>query len=258
MAHAGGPRRAAVQRKAAPDGAGLVAALGDVAAQFSPEARAEKRRLLETLRATTISDPVMLVRFHEGLCSLQAYPDDRDILRRVDGLLHEFPARTRALGSRALARLHDSGIAGTTAEYPFGLPLSRWIAARLGPHADIGWAAEPDTEKIAEALDLLVTPSESDAFSEGGYTVRQWLEVARAGRRLTDLQVLVEAFDRAPLDAGLRDWLYESLGLPVRFRLSVEGISRTLAKRPVARPFLQRTALRRHGVDVVREATRPL
>ena len=36
--------------------------------------------------------------------------------------------------------------------------------------------------------------------------------MARAGRRLTDLQVLVEAFDRGPLDPGLRDWLFESLG----------------------------------------------
>src|SRR5262249_61371615 len=112
-------------------------------------------------------------------------------------------------------RLRDSGVAGSTVEYPYGLPLSRWLAARLGTHADLGWAAVSDTERIAEALDLLVTPSESDAFSEGGFTVRQWLEVARAGRRLTDLQVLVEAFDRAPLAAGFRDLLYESLLLPV-------------------------------------------
>ena len=87
--------------------------------------------------------------------------------------------------------------------------------------------------------------------------MRRWLEVARAGRRLTDLQVLVEAFDRAPLDPGLRDWLYESLGLPVRVRLAAPGISRTMAKRPVERPVFQRVPLRRAGVDVVREATRP-
>jgi hypothetical protein len=258
MAHAGGPRRAAANLKAAPAGAPLVTALASGAARFSPEAHAEKRRILAALGAAAVRDPVTLARLHEELCFLQAYPDDSDVLRRVDALLREFPARTRALGPRAVTRLHDTGIAGTTAEYPFGLPLSRWLAARLGSDADIGWAAEPDMERIAEALDLLVTPSESDAFSEGGFTVRQWLEVARAGRRLTDLQVLVEAFDRAPLDAGLRDWLYESLGLPVRLRLSVGGISRTLAKRPVERPFFQRTALRRHGVDVVREATRPL
>ncbi len=235
-----------------------MAALAAVASQFSPKARAAKRRLLAAIAATPIAEPAALVRLHEALCFLQAYPDDREVLGRVDGLLRDFPARTRRLGPRGEARLHDSGIAGSILEYPYGLPLSRWLAARLGSHADIGWAGIPDTDRIADALDLLVTPSESDAFSEGGFTVRRWLEVARAGRRLTDLQVLVEAFDRAPLESGLRDWLYESLGLPVRVRLAVPEVSRTMAKRPVERPVFQRMPLRRAGVDVVREATRPL
>jgi hypothetical protein len=235
-----------------------VAALAAVASQFSPEARAEKRRLLAALETAPIREPTALVRLHEALCFLQAYPDDREIRGRVEGLLRSVPARVRALGPRGRARLHDTGIAGSTLEYPFGLPLSRWLAGRLGSHADIAWAAVPDAEKVADALDLLVTPSESDAFSEGGFTVRRWLEVARAGRRLTDLQVLVEAFDRAPLAAGLRDWLYESLGLPVRARLDPPEVSRTLAKRPVERPAFQHGALRRAGVDVVREAMRPL
>ena len=235
-----------------------MAALAAVASQFSPKARAAKRRLLAAIAATPIAEPAALVRLHEALCFLQAYPDDREVLGRVDGLLRDFPARTRRLGPRGEARLHDSGIAGSILEYPYGLPLSRWLAARLGSHAEIGWAGIPDTDRIADALDLLVTPSESDAFSEGGFTVRRWLEVARAGRRLTDLQVLVEAFDRAPLESGLRDWLYESLGLPVRVRLAVPEVSRTMAKRPVERPVFQRMPLRRAGVDVVREATRPL
>lgn len=235
-----------------------MAALAGVASRFSPKARVAKRRLLAAIVTARITDPAALGRLHEALCFVQAYPDDREILDRVDGLLRSFPARIGQLRPRGQARLHDSGIAGSTLEYPYGLPLSRWLAARLGRHADIGWAGIADTEKIADALDLLVTPSESDAFSEGGFTVRQWLGVARAGRRLTDLQVLVEAFDRAPIDPGVRDWLYESLGLPVRIRLAARGVSRTMAKGPVERPVFQRTPLRRAGVNVVREATRPL
>ena len=175
-------------------------------------------------RPRPITEPAALVRLHETLCFLQAYPGrPRD--PRPRGRPPSWLSRAHSAGSgrEAQARLHDSGIAGSILEYPYGLPLSRWLAARLGRHADVGWAGIPDTEKIADALDLLVTPSESDAFSEGGFTVRRWLEVARAGRRLTDLQVLVEAFDRAPLDPGLRDWLYESLGLPVRIRLAAPG-----------------------------------
>jgi hypothetical protein len=257
MAEAGDPQAAAGATPAGEYGAGLAAALADVASSFSPEARARKRRLLAALETARVTRPAALVRLHETLCFLQAYPDDREILARVDRLLCGFPSRTAALGPRALRRLHDTGIAGSTIEYPFGLPLSRWLAARLGHRADIAWAGGPDEERVAEVLDLLVSPAERDAFSEGGVSVRQWLEVARAGRRLTDLQVLIEAFDRSPLSAELRDWLYESVGFPVRVRLAAAA-SRTLAKRPVARAVFPRRGLRRSGVDVVREATRPL
>ena len=81
-------------------------------------------------------------------------------------------------------------------------------------------------------------------------TVRQWVATARAARPLTDLQVLIEAFDRAPLEPELRDWLYESLGLPVRAWLDGRT-SRTLAKGRVARPTFQRAPLRRAGIDLV-------
>ena len=239
------------------DGAGLTAALAAVASTFSPEAGARKRRLLAALESAPVIRPRALVRLHETLCFLQAYPDDRAVLAAVDGLLRSFPARVAALAPRALRRLHDTGIVGSTIEYPFGLPLSRWLAARLGRRARIAWAGGPDAERLAEALDLLVTPAERDAFSEGGFAAKGWLEVARAGRPLTDLEVLVEAFDRSPLEAEMRDWLYESLGVRVRARLDA-AVSRTFAKRPVGRPTFQRSALRRSGINVVREAVRPV
>jgi hypothetical protein len=258
MAHAGNPRRAARGGNAPAHGAELVSALSFLASKFTRAAHLEKRRLLAALATTPVGDAAHLVRLHETLCFLQAYPDDRELLDRVDGLLRELPTRIRALGRRAQARLRDTGIAGSTHEYPYGLPMSLWLAARLGPSVDIGWDGVEDQEKTAEALDLLVTPSESDAFSEGGFTVRRWLDVARAGRRLTDLQVLIEAFDRAPLDAGMRDWLFDSLGLPVRATFGVPRLSRTGAKRPVERVAFQRSALRRSGIHLARETVRPL
>jgi hypothetical protein len=239
------------------DGPTLTAALAAVASTFSPEAGARKRQLLAALESAPVRRPRALARLHETLCFLQAYPDDPAVLAGVDRLLRDFPARVSALAPRARRQLHDTGIVGTTIEYPFGLPLSRWLAARLGRRASIAWAGGPDAERLAEALDLLVTPAERDAFSEGGFTVRRWLEVARAGRRLTDLDVLVEAFDRAALGAELRDWLYESLGVRVRARLEA-AVSRTFAKRSPGRPVFQRRALRRSGVDIVREARRPV
>ena len=181
-----------------------MAALAAVASQFSPEARAAKRRLLAAIadrarrRARRAPPAPRVALLSPGLPGRPRDPRPR---RRPPSRLSRAHPDARAARRRRASTTPASP--ARRSSIPYGLPLSRWLAARLGAHADIGWAAIPDTEKIADALDLLVTPSESDAFSEGGFTVRRWLEVARAGRRLTDLQVLVEAFDRAPLESGL-------------------------------------------------------
>lgn len=125
MAGAGDSPPAATLRPRGTRGAGLVAALAAIAPTFSPEARAEKRRLLAALEATSVTRPRALTKLHETLCFLQAYPDDREVLARVDRLLRGFPARVAVLAPGARRRLHDTGIAGSTVEYPFGLPLSR-------------------------------------------------------------------------------------------------------------------------------------
>src|SRR5262245_45134123 len=111
MAHAGNPRRAARAGKSMARGAELVASLSALASQFTPGARVEKHRLLAALATTPVGDGAHLVRLHETLCFLQAYPDDRDVLERVDGLLRQLPARIRGLGSQGQARLRDTGIA---------------------------------------------------------------------------------------------------------------------------------------------------
>jgi hypothetical protein len=58
----------------------LVEALAAAAARYSPEDQKQKCRLLESLEGCAIRHPGTLVRFHEALCFLQAYPDDARVL----------------------------------------------------------------------------------------------------------------------------------------------------------------------------------
>ncbi len=52
------------------------------------------------------------------------------MLTRVDEALAAFPARVRRLGAAARRRLDDSGIVGSSLDYPFGLHMARWLASR--------------------------------------------------------------------------------------------------------------------------------
>src|SRR5438874_1339263 len=210
----------------------LVDALAAVASRYDPMGRGEKLRLLDALEGRRLRAPASLVRLHETLCFLQAYPDAPEVLERVDRALAEFPERVTRLGPAARKRLHDSGIANATLDYPFGLPMARWLATRFPRDCEVAWARFEDTERLDETLSLLAAAAEGDAFSDGGMGWRAWLRVAKGGRRMTDLQLLVELFERTGLPEETRDWLYESLALPVLWRPRGVGASRTLARVP--------------------------
>src|SRR5207247_4835480 len=121
----------------------LVDALAAVAPRFAVSARQEKLRLLDRLAECEIHGPRSLGAFHEALCFLQAYPDDAEVLTRVDRALEQFPARVKRLGVPAARRLRDSGIAGTSLDYPCGYPMARWLARRFPRDVEIPGRRSP-------------------------------------------------------------------------------------------------------------------
>src|SRR3989449_3884175 len=170
----------------------LVEALAAVASRYAPEDERQKCALLESVEGCAIRHGGTLLQLHETLCFLQAYPDTPTLLALVDRALEGFAARVERLGPAAQRRLHDSGVANTTLDYPFGFPMARWLAARFPREAEVAWARFADEDRLDETLSLLATTAEGDAFSEGGIGWRQWLRVAKGDRRLTDLQLLLE------------------------------------------------------------------
>ncbi len=246
----------------------LVDRLVDLAPRLSLADRQAKAFVLDQLETAVIGAPDVLRRYHEALCYLQAYPDDAALLVRVDRALAGWGTRIGRISRHARAHLADSGMAGTTLRYPFGLAMGRWLAARVPRQVRIVWGALEEGERLEETLSLLVTRIEGEAFTEGGPGWRRWLRSAAGGRRLTELQLLIEIFERAPVNGPTRAWLFESLGLTVEWRLSPTGPSRTLARvgrppaltaqttgRPHAAARGRRRGSRRHLAQTVR---RPL
>jgi hypothetical protein len=205
----------------------------------------------------------VLLRLHETLCFLQAYPDDATVLAAVTRALDGFPARVGGLGRAAREALHDSGVADTTLDYPFGFPMARWLARRFPRHVGVVWRSRAGVDRVREALSLLVHPMEEEAFGEFGLEWQDWLQLAKIDRRFTDLELLVGLFETAAMPSDARDWLFERLALPIAWTLHGVGASRTLARLPCSHPFFRRgqplarqTAMT--AIDVTREITRSL
>src|SRR3990170_4005913 len=236
----------------------LVDALAAVAARYGLGDRAEKLSLLDALERTRLGAAGPLLRFHEALCFLQAYPDAPEVLARVDRALAGFAARVARLGAGARARLYASGVAGAALDYPFGYPMARWLARRFRADAEIAGARFDEADRLDETLSLLASPAEGDAFSEGGIGWRAWLAVAKGGRRMTDLELVLELFERTGLPSGARDWLFENLALPIRWTPRGAGASRTLARTPPARVFFHGAGLERRAAPLAEALAGPL
>src|SRR3990172_5526906 len=143
----------------------LVDALAAAAARYGPGDRAEKLSLLDALERTRLGAAGPLLRFHEALCFLQAYPDAPQVLAPVGRALAggarppaASPARPARPGPGAGARLYASGVAGAALDYPFGYPMARWLARRFRADAEIAWARFDEADRLDETLSLLPSP----------------------------------------------------------------------------------------------------
>src|SRR4029450_7888945 len=92
----------------------LVEALAAVAARYALEDQKQKCELLESLERCAIRHPGTLLRLHEALCFLQAYPDDARVLELVDRALEGFGSRVARLGA-ARRRLPNARVVGAGA-----------------------------------------------------------------------------------------------------------------------------------------------
>lgn len=239
------------------DAEALLDALAACATRFGAPARREKARLLARLASAPFASWKTLERLHEILCFVRAYPDDRAVQAAAEAALREVPRRVRRLAPRARARLHDSGIADTDLDYPFGLPMTRWLAARFPGDVSIAWSRFTRGERLEEALCVLVTPAEAEALTEGGLGWRRWLRLASGDGR-TELDVLLRLVDASPMPDATREWLFDALGLPIVWHLGVGAPSRTLLRLHDAPVFHHREPLHRSTVDLAREIARPL
>ena len=234
----------------------LVAALVAGAARYGARARADKLQALDRLAGTVIVSPRALLAYHEALCFLRAYPDDAAVAAAAGRALAGFEARIARLPAATRPRLRDTGIAGTDLDYPFGLLMARWLARRFPRDVDVAWRGFEGGERVEEVLSLLVTPSESEAFTEGGLGWRRWLRLARDGRS-SDLATILRLFDAGPVDGEAREWLFESLELPIAWRLRGAAPSRTRLSLAAGPAVYHAAPLRRSGIDLRRELAGP-
>jgi hypothetical protein len=197
--------------------------------------------LINGLAAINFRDPAQLIRFHETLLFLRAFPQGVSAVRAAEHTLNRLHKKVEALRAAgadmdAFDTFEFSGIAGTQMEDTLSFDVARWLvhANRLPAELEVAWENYDPGRELGNTGPRFIPLLEDDAFVEADTPWQRWLRAASGGsknksRKTTHSTAawLIERFEQLQLSALQKAELYESLRVPLRWTLGNSTITRT-------------------------------
>lgn len=215
---------------------------------------AELEHLLLRAAACPISDAPSLIRLHETLLFLYAYPRSKKVARLADKALSGIAARVAALRIRgadltALGQPEASGISGTSLNAVFSFEVAQQLLQHHGPAIGIDWDVWEDSDQVGSVLSRQIPLLREVWPVEAHIAFRPWLEAAAGGAG--PLPWLLEKLSGDPR-------LYDSLQLQLSWALGDSCAARTKTRLPGGPLFCHdQPLLRRTDVSLARELDGP-
>src|SRR6266436_7186925 len=211
--------------------------------RFGPGESARVAKLLSRLDAERFADPALLIRFHEALLFLRAFPQGPAVIRVTERILTSFHEKVEVL-RKGGADMDDfdtfevSGIAGTQMEDTLSFDVARWLVQRMTDKVEIAWENYEPGRELGTTGPRFIPLLGDDAYVEADTPWRRWLEAAAGKKRAPAW--LISRFEQLPLPPQQKAELYESLRVPLRWNLENSVISRTRNWKPLRSSFYHR------------------
>ncbi|KPJ81956.1 MAG: hypothetical protein AMJ58_03145 [Gammaproteobacteria bacterium SG8_30] len=213
-----------------------------------------KLELLRRLDRASLRSARQVLRLHEVLCFLRAYPDDRRVLAQVGRMLERFHERPDLVRHRR--QLADTGIVGTAIRYRFFWSTALWLATRWPDLLSLEHDDEEANAALDKALPLVLPPVVAEWFNAGSLPALPAMDRLR-GRR-TDAAYLVGHLAGMPGNGLTREAFADAIDAPFVLKPGRDTPSRTRALLPFAPRAFQAGPLRRTRPDLrAAAATRP-
>ncbi len=234
--------------------------LDELRKRFNPDVIPAVEKTLSRLTRQKFSDTDALVRYHELLLFLRAYPHNSRIVNLVDKELASFHRRVEALRAAEIdlspiETPEVSGIAGTSVTDTFTYPIVRWLVRQHQERVTLDWDWFEDENRLADTWPRFIPLLEEDAAVEANVPYRDWLR-AVVGRE-EELPWLIRRLESQSKSEREKAELYNSQKLYVRWSPAYES-SRTGMRLAGAKVFYHRQPLiQRRDVSLIDELEKP-
>jgi len=219
---------------------------------FDPAAAASLEGLLGAVSRERFASAEDLIRLHETLLFLRAYPVSGNVARTADEILFAFADRLPP-GAELdpFEEPEASGIAGTSLTAVFSYEVARQLAALDRRHVEIAWDRYDEQERLGPVVSKLLPLLNEDWPVEAHVPFRQWIAAAHPPSQ-SDLEWVLQHVR----EAGA----YDSMQVPLTWRMDSPRFSRSRLRSPARDLYLHREPLLRRGdVSLERElASAPL
>jgi hypothetical protein len=194
--------------------------------RFGRNEAASVVKLLNRLDGARFPDPASLIRFHEALLFLRAFPQGPAVVRVTERILNSFHKKVEAL-RKAGADMDDfepievSGIAGTQMEDRLSFDLASWLIKRMTGKVEIAWENYEPGRELGTTGPRFIPLLEDDSYVEADTPWRRWLEAAggKAGKKKSASTAwlpswLIARFEQLPLPPQQKAELYNHCACP--------------------------------------------
>ncbi|HVF56538.1 MAG TPA: hypothetical protein VM934_10335 [Pyrinomonadaceae bacterium] len=218
--------------------------------------------LLKQVARRRFADAESLIRFHEILLYMCAYPQSAALLAETEKILKAFSRRVERLRADGadvtpFENPEVSGIAGTSFDAMYGYDLVRWLARAHSSRVRVVWDGYEERAHLNVVWPRFLPLFEEDAYVDAKAPFLEWLRAAKR-RGESDLAWLVRQFEQLPVGEREKAELFDPLKLWVRWELGDSEAARTHTRRRVGRIFYHDAPLLRRGdVSLARELDAP-
>jgi hypothetical protein len=234
--------------------------LDQLKTQFGSKPAQQILSLLKRIARRRITDADLLLRLHELLLFIRAYPHSPSVLKAADEALLFIQSRVVHLRNSdvdlsGLEHPEVSGIAGTAVIDTFSYQIVRWLLQQRSAQVVFDWDWFEDENRLAASWPRFMPLLEEDSYVEANVPYREWLGYARGSQG--EVSWLLNQFSKLKMSELQKAELYDAQKLYVRWQFNYRD-SRTGLRLPVKTNFYHETSLiQRRDVDLRAELTKP-